>query len=128
MTPGRIIALLVFVLAAGVIWFGVELFEPFTGSGHGRVVVTVPHGDGASAVGDLLAQRGVVASGFFFNLYAAIQGDRGDLHSGQYVLREGMSYSAALAVLTQPPPPPPVVTVVIPEGDSRSEIAAVRAR
>ncbi len=124
-TASRAIALIVVVLAAGAVWFGVELFEPFTGSGHGRVVVDVPRGAGASQIGDLLAQRGVVASGFFFNLYASLEGDRGDLHSGQYVLREGMSYSAALAVLTQPPPAPPVINVVIPEGDSRVQIAAL---
>ncbi len=125
MTAGRVVALIVVVFALGAVWFGIELFEPFTGSGHGRVVVDVPRGAGASEVGDLLAKRGVVASGFFFNLYASLQGDRGDLHSGQYVLREGMSYSAALAVLTQPPPAPPVVNVVVPEGDSRVEIAAL---
>ena len=117
--------MVVLVLAAGAIWFGVELFEPFTGSGHGSVVVVVPRGAGASEVGNLLASRGVVASAFFFNLYAAIEGDRGELHSGQYVLRRGMSYSAALDVLTKPPAPPPVVRVVIPEGDSRRVIAGL---
>ncbi len=124
-TPGRVIGVIVILLAAGAIWFGVELFEPFTGSGQGRVVVVIPRGAGASDVGKLLAGRGVVASSFFFNLYAAIEGDRGDLHSGQYVLRRGMSYSAALDVITKPPAPPPVVRVVIPEGDSRQVIAGL---
>jgi len=127
-TAGRILALVVVLLAAGAIWFGVEIFQPFTGSGHGRVVVNVPIGDGASQIGDLLARRGVVASGFFFNLYAAIEGDRGELHSGTFVLRQGMSYSSAIAALTQAPVPPPVVSVVIPEGDSRSEIAVIAQR
>lgn len=125
LTAGRIVALIVVLFAVGVVWFGIELFEPFTGSGHGRIVVDVPRGAGASEIGDLLARRGVVASGFFFNLYASLQGDRGDLHSGRYVLREGMSYSAALAVLTQAPAAPPVVNVVVPEGDSRVQIAAL---
>jgi len=121
----RVLAGVVILIAAALVWFGVELFEPFTGSGHGRVVVVVPRGDGASEVGDLLARRGVVASGFFFNLYAAVQGERGELHSGTYTLREGMSYSSALGALTQPPPAPPVVSVLVPEGDSRPEIALI---
>ena len=124
-TPGRVIAAIVLVLVVGAVWFGIELFEPFTGSGHGRVVVDVPHGAGASEVGDLLASKGVVASGFFFNLYAAVEGERGSLNSGRFVLRQGMSYSAALNALTQAPAAPPVVNVVVPEGDSRTEIAAI---
>jgi uncharacterized YceG family protein len=127
LTGPRILALVVVLLAAAAVWFGVELFEPFTGSGHGRVVVSIPRGDGASQIGDLLAKRGVVSSGFFFNLYAAVEGERGDLHSGTYTLRRDMSYSSALSLLTQPPPAPPTVDVVVPEGDSRPEIAA-RAR
>lgn len=122
-TAGRVLALVVLVLIVGAVWFGIELFEPFTGSGHGRVVVVVPTGDGATQVGDLLASRGVVSSGFFFNLYAAIEGDRGELNSGTFVLRKGMSYSSAIAALSATPAPPPTVSVLVPEGDSRPEIA-----
>ncbi len=42
-------------------WF--ELFQPFQGSGHGSVLVTVPHDATASEIGDMLAREGVVSSG-----------------------------------------------------------------
>ena len=122
---GRIAAVVVLVLVAALIWFLVSLFQPFSGKGHGVVVVDIPHGSGASTVGKLLASRGVVASGFFFNLRAAIDGDRGGLHSGVYTMRHDMSYAAAIDELLHEPPPPPEVKVLIVEGQSRREIAAV---
>jgi uncharacterized YceG family protein len=124
----RLFALLSLLLVAGVIWFLIELFQPFTGSGHGRVAVTIPHGAAARRIGDILAARGVVASGFFFNLRASIDGDRGKLYSGRFAMRRGMSYSAALKVLTTPPKGPPTTEVTIVPGHSRTQINAILRR
>ncbi len=38
----RLIALVALVVAAAVIWFLAELFQPFHGSGHGSVIVKIP--------------------------------------------------------------------------------------
>jgi uncharacterized YceG family protein len=119
---GRLIALLALALAAGAIWFLVELYQPFGTSPHGQVTVTIPPHEGARRIGDLLAARGVVPSGFFFNLRAALSGDRGKLRSGTYHLQLDMSYSAALKALTTPPPAAKVSELTLIEGLTRHQI------
>jgi UPF0755 protein len=118
------LAALVLVLGAVVIWFCVELFQPFHGSGHGRVTVTIPPRLGARQVGDLLARDGVVASGFFFYVRATLDGDRGNLYAGTYHLKLDMSYSQVLKVLTTRPRPIPVTNVTIIPGDTRLQVDA----
>jgi UPF0755 protein len=99
----RIAALLVLATAFFLVWFLVSLFQPFTGSGHGRVKVTIPQGSSVSKIGSLLAHDRVISSGFFFKLSATIDGDRSELHAGQYNMKLGMSYSAALDQLVAGP-------------------------
>jgi uncharacterized YceG family protein len=101
---GRIIALLAVIIAAAVVWFVVQLFQPFGTSPHGQVTVVVPQHAGARQIGDLLAKDGVVPSGFFFNLRATLAGDRGKLYAGTYHLKLDMSYSQVLTILSTPPP------------------------
>ncbi|MEA2289000.1 MAG: hypothetical protein QOD55_997 [Solirubrobacteraceae bacterium] len=123
----RFAALLALLLVIGAGVFAYLLFQPAHGPGHGRVQVTIPSGAGAGQIGDLLAQRGVVDSGFFFSLRARLSGQRADLRSGRYTLREGMSYAGALAALTTVPKAAPVINVTMPEGPSRREsVARVR--
>jgi UPF0755 protein len=120
----RIFAVLALGLAIAAAAFAFLLFQPKHGSGHGTVVLNVPTGATAGEIGDLLADRGVVQSGFFFSLRARLSGDRSKLRSGRYTLREGMSYGAALTALTTPPKAAPVVNITLPEGPSRREEAA----
>jgi peptidoglycan lytic transglycosylase G len=121
-------AILALVAAGAVIWFCVELFQPFHGSGHGSVTVTVPAHAGARQVGDLLARDGVVASGFFFYVRAKLDGDTGKLFAGTYHLRLDMSYSQALKALTTPPPAVKVTNVTIIPGDTRVQLNALLRR
>jgi uncharacterized YceG family protein len=122
---GRIAAGAVLLLAIAAGWLLISLFQPFAGSGGAPVVVRIPNGAGAGAIGDQLEREGVISSSFFFGLRAELAGKRGDLRSGTFTLRKDMSYSAALTALTTAPKPPPVVRVTIPEGLSRREIAAL---
>ena len=128
-SPGRhaLLAGLAAAVAAAIVFLVVAVFEPFKGDGGQEVRVRIPAGLGAGGVGDLLAERGVVSSGFFFEARATIEGKRGDLRSGTYVLREGMGNGAALAVLTDSGSAAPVISVVVPEGPSRREVAPVVA-
>ena len=121
----RGLSLVALAVVAVAIWFAVELFQPFQGSPHGRVTVVVPARAGASQIGDLLASKGVVASGFFFNLRAALGGDRGKLLSGTYHLPLGMSYGAALKALMTPPPAAKTSPVTIVPGKTRRQIDAL---
>ena len=123
-TPGSAASspLLVLVLAAAVVWFLVELFQPIHGSPHGQVTVTIPAHSTASQIGDELANAGVVSSGFFFELRATLDGKRGELLSGTYHLQQGMTYSSVLKVLSTPPTAAKVTNITIIEGRTRAQI------
>jgi peptidoglycan lytic transglycosylase G len=121
---GRIVAALIVALVlGGAAWFLLSLFQPFKGDDGGdRLRVSIPKGIGVGQIGDLLEQRGVIASSFFFQARARLDGSSGDLKPGSYVLRKDMGYGAALAALKKGTPPN-IVTVTIPEGPSRGEVA-----
>ncbi len=114
-----LVALLVFVGAIG--WFANSLWQPFHGSGHGRVVVEIPPNSSSSQIGDILEHNGAVSSSFFFALRARLSGKSKDMRPGRYVLKEDMPYSAAIDVLSTPPTAAKVVNVSIPEGLSIRE-------
>ena len=98
-----IVTILALVIAAGL-YVANEIYTPLKGDGSGKVVVKVPAGSSARAIGNLLAEKGVVGSGLFFSLRAGIAGKRNALRSGTFSLRRDMSNSAALTVLTTAPP------------------------
>jgi uncharacterized YceG family protein len=127
LTRARLGALLALVAAIVVVWFLLSLFQPFADTGHGRVIVVIPKGSSASAIGSILARDGVVSSGFFFDMRALVEGKRGELHSGRFLLRHDESYAAAIAALSKPPPVTIPVRVVIPEGETRLQIAELAA-
>lgn len=118
----RIAALLALIAAVVLVWFLVLLLQPFGSSGHGRVQVTIPRGSSVSKIGSILQRDGVISSGFFFKVRAAIDGDRGKLRAGYYVLKKGMSYSAALGLLTTESGLPPTLKVTIIPGRSRRQV------
>lgn len=122
---GRVVALGALLLIAVAGWFLWSLYQPGADEGRGRVSVTVPRGATVSEIGELLADRGVIDSPFFFGLRAKLSGRAGELKSGTFTLRRDMSYSAALDRLSRAPPPPPVIRITIPEGRSRGEIATL---
>jgi uncharacterized YceG family protein len=121
----RIAALLAFALLAAAIYLLVATFQPFHGEGSGSVSVTVPQGADAGRIGDLLAEKGVVDSGTFFQINATVTGRRGKLRPGDYKLRQGMSYGAAIDALVEGPKAKVVKTidVNVPEGLSIREAA-----
>ena len=119
---GRILSVVAIVLAAALIWFLVELFQPFHGSGHGSVKVTIPAHSSSSQIGDLLERDGVISSSFFFELRATLAGERSDLRPGTYHLQLAMSYGDVLGILTTVPAPAKVTNLTITEGRTRRQI------
>jgi UPF0755 protein len=122
-TRARVAALLALAVAIALVWFLLSLFQPFAGSGTGKVIVEIPKGSSSSKIGTILARDHVISSGFFFNIRALLEGKRGSLHSGRFQLKREMSYSAAIEALSKPPPKVIAVKVVIPEGYTRRQIA-----
>jgi uncharacterized YceG family protein len=118
----RAIALTLVALVAFVAWFLISLFQPFAGGGSGRIEVNIARGETPSQVADELASDGVVSSSLFFDLRARLSGDRSKYRAGVFVMRKGMSYSAALAALTGPSAIREV-SLTIPEGYTRAQIA-----
>jgi uncharacterized YceG family protein len=123
-TAWRFGALLALAAVAFVIWFAASLFQPFGGDGGADVVVTIPKGASVSQVGDLLADKEVIGSSFFFKLRAKLEGKDAELNSGRITMKRDMSYAAALDALTQPAKAAPKLTkLTLPEGRSREEVA-----
>jgi UPF0755 protein len=121
----RIMAVIALVLAAALVWFLVELFQPFAGDGHGSVTVVIPPHSSVSKVGDLLENDGVISSSFFFQLRATLSGDRGDLRAGTYHLKKDMSYGSVLSILTKAPAAAPTTEITITPGRTRRQIDAL---
>jgi UPF0755 protein len=119
----RLIALAGILLLAAIAVFAVMLYQPFHGKGYDAVVVTIPQGASTAEIGDLLASKDVVESGFFFEIRARLGGDRGKLRAGTYTLKKSMPYGDALAALTAAPTAAPTIDITLPEGPSRKELA-----
>jgi uncharacterized YceG family protein len=116
-----VLGVVALVVVAAVVWFLVSLFQPFHGNGGQRVAVTIPRGAGIGQAGDILADRGVVGSAFFFKLRAKLDGVS-DIKSGRYLLPRDSSYGDALAALQSGPPPAKTTNITITEGHTRQEV------
>jgi UPF0755 protein len=120
---GRVVALVMLVLAAAIAWFAIELFQPFGVSPHGHVTVRIPERMSSGEVARMLASDGVISSRFFFEVRATLDGDRSDIRAGTYHLQRGMSYEAVLAKLTAIPKAAPTSEITIADGHTRQYVA-----
>jgi len=107
--------------AVAVVWFLVSLFQPFADEGEGSVAVTIPAGAGVEEIAELLNDRGVVSSAFFFRARATIAGRSGEFKAGRFELKKDMSFAAAMDAIVDSPDADSV-TVAIPEGRARREV------
>jgi hypothetical protein len=122
---GRVASVVALCLGVAVIWFLIQVFQPFEGSPHGRIAITIPPRSTSSQIGTLLERDGVIASSFFFKIRATLADERGDLRAGTYHLQFGMSYSAVLAVLTKVPPVARQSELTITAGHTRQAVNAL---
>jgi UPF0755 protein len=114
------VAVVPLLAAVVILWFLISLFQPFAGAGTGRVVVTIPARASTGQVGEILARDGVVDSGFFFKLRAKLDG--ASFRAGTFTLARGMSYAAAIHVLSTASGVGPVTNVTIIPGKSRWQL------
>lgn len=110
------------IAALFVLWFLGSLFQPFHGDGSGQVQVTVPKGSSVSEVGDLLAEKDVIANSTLFQVRVTLAGKRSEIYSGRFTLAHDMSYGDAIDALSQAPVKR-TLSVTIPEGYTRSQAA-----
>jgi UPF0755 protein len=118
----RLLLVALVVLLGLLIWFLVELLQPFHGSGEGHVRVLIPKSAGVNQVANILSHDDVIDSSFFFKLRVSLAGDQHKLFAGGYDLKHGMSYGGVLKILSTPPPPRPVTNVTILPGRSRRQL------
>ena len=85
--PLIIVGVVALVILVGG-WFLFSIFQPFHGDGSGRVSVVIPKGATINDAGDVMADRGVISSAFFFKLRAKVDGPA-QIIPGTYVLPEG---------------------------------------
>ena len=107
---------LVVLLAAGAaaLWAMRQIDPP--GEPGGEVELVIPEQTGASAIGDLLEENGIITNSFVFRGYLKVKGVGTDWLAGPYVFREDMSFSEAIEVLDAGPAAPTYDQVTIPEG------------
>ena len=125
---GRRILAVLALAAIGLALYAINaVFQPFHDDGTGNVRVRIPEDSDAGTIGDLLAAKGVVANGTFFEVNATLTGRRDGLRPGAYTMRRGMSYSDAIGALEKGPKVKvvPTVNVTVPEGLSIREAAPV---
>ncbi len=116
-SKGFLVFLAILAVAAGVGW---AWFNNGAGNDNfveGRTVTfQVPEGVGASAVGDRLAEEGVIRSPLAFKLAARDDERANRIQPGTYQLVSGMSTDEILEILSAAPPAPESFRVTIPEG------------
>ena len=67
------------VIGLVVLWLLVSLFQPLSGDGEGSVQVVIPRGAGVEQIAEVLEEKGVISSPFFFKARARVSGRSGDL-------------------------------------------------
>jgi UPF0755 protein len=127
--PWIALSVLIVVLATvggvGYYFYRNYLHPPdYSGPGTGSVVVHILPGETATQVGQLLQQKGVVASVRAFSNAAKASGHGTALEPGYYRVHEHMAAALAFALLLKPSSRVQL-TVPIPEGLRLSQIIAV---
>lgn len=129
LTPlGKLVVfILVLVLPLGSM--GAYVLNAAGGSGGdgAEVSVVIEAGASASAIASQLEEAGVIRAAWAFRLYARFNGNAGNLKPGEYVFRQGMSYSAVFALLEKGPKVE-FTRVTIPEGKTVREAASILER
>jgi UPF0755 protein len=111
---------------AALVWFGFALFQPFAGDGEGKVVIEIPKGATADEIADILDTEGVISSASLFRIRLTLAGKTDEVEAGTYTLASGMSYGAAIDVLTRPPGTQ-LITVTVPEGYTLDQLDGLAA-
>ncbi|MEP6799473.1 MAG: endolytic transglycosylase MltG, partial [Lapillicoccus sp.] len=135
---GALVLLVTLALVAGAGWAAVTYLKPllsfssessdYPGPGSGAVTITVKDGDTASAIGETLAQAGVVKTARAFAQAAAASPRGNSIQPGTYAMMSQMTAAAALAILIDPANRGGIPRVTIREGLWSSETFAALAK
>lgn len=124
------VALVVAVVLVGIavvvcLVFGVSFL---TSRSAGQVVkVVIKPGSTTREIAQVLVQRGVIDNAFFFTIYVKQKRAENKLQAGEYALKTGLSYQAALKALLNGPRIK-YYKVTFPEGLTVKETAKILAK
>ncbi len=113
-SKGFLVVLVVAGLALAYAFTSLDLFGSDEASA--PVTVEIVEGTGASGVGDVLEERGVIASATAFSVRARFDPRADRIRPGTYQLTPGMGTDEILELLSAAPDAAPAFTVTIPEG------------
>jgi UPF0755 protein len=92
---------------------------------HGpQIAVVIPAGDDASAIGDVLQDRGIIADAGRFGGYVKAQSEGSEFKAGTYTFQAGTGYNTIIARLDAGPTAGDA-RLVIPEGFRLTQIEAL---
>jgi peptidoglycan lytic transglycosylase G len=92
---------------------------------HGAVItVVIPTGDDASAIADVLAERGIIDDAGRFSSYVKAHSEGSEFKAGTYEFKAGTGYSAIVSALDRGPAAS-YAKLTIPEGFRLTEIEAL---
>jgi UPF0755 protein len=128
LTPlGKLVVFLLVILLPMGAFAGYVMNVSGGSGGEGREVsVVIARGASASTIATQLERAGVIEAAWVFRLYARFRGSS-NLKPGEYVFRQGMSYSAVFALLEKGPKVE-FTRVTIPEGKTVRETAEILER
>lgn len=87
------------------------------------IVIDVPENAGVAAIAEILEEKEVIHSAFFFKVYYKVSKIEGNLNFGSYELNSNMSYGAIIDELQKYSKNKEEVSIMFPEGATIYEMA-----
>ncbi len=112
------VLLLVGAIIGGSLFWDSFFLSPEEGAP--EIGVTIEPGTSVEAIGNMLEEKEIITSRFFFKAYVRLAGAQSSLQAGNYVLRPGMSFRSVVDVLSHAKSTEAQVT--IPEGYTAVQI------
>lgn len=124
---GKFLTTLVVLVLGGLV--GANLFMHSIGvygsSSPGKPVrLDIPEGAGASEIGDILAEAGVIDSSFGWRVALFLHSGNEAIQAGSYRIATGLTAPDAIDALLEKPPAPPSTSVTFLEGSWLTDFAA----
>ena len=92
--------LIIAIVGMGALWFVHSIPEALDPDSTDEITVEIPEGYGTNAIGELLEEKGVIASALKFKLYNRLSGNGVVLNAGTYTLSPSMDLPAIFEKLS----------------------------
>lgn len=120
LTVIAVLSLVVVVVVGGLLWWVQQQIDPPGAPGEPQAL-EIPPGSTSDAIGELLAEEGIIANDFVWGWYLRINGG-GPFQAGLYELAPNSAIGDVIRVLEAGPRPPDERSFTIPEAFTLPEI------